>query len=274
MTYTYPAPTTQPSPPRSSGARTAWITFGSLFAVVALAYGVMSAVGLLSYAKKDTHVAFARQGVARIDIDNAAGSTHIVGTDGDEIVVDAEVTYGVRDPRNDSHVDGDTLVVRSSCPFFPNQPCSVDYTIRVPTSVAVIARGAGGGIHVEDVDGPLDVSASGGGVRLERVSGPLRVRSSGGGVRGTDLRSDVVDVGSSGGGVRLAFLVAPTSVDAASSGGGVTVELPDTPDPYNIEATSSGGSVRADDVRRDPASARRIDVSSSGGGVTVRYAES
>jgi hypothetical protein len=271
MTYTEPS--TESSARASSVARAAWITLGSVFAVIALAYGVASAIGLVSYAKKDTHAAFPGGSIARIDIDNGAGSTHIIGTDGDDIVLDASVTYGLRDAHNDAHLEGDTLVVRSSCPFFPNQWCRVNYTIRVPSSVAVVARGAGGGVHVEDVDGPIDVSSSGGGVRLERVRGQARVRSSGGGVRGVDLRADVVDAGSSGGGVRLAFVTPPTTVRAQSSGGGVTIELPDTPDAYDIDATSSGGSVRADNVRRDPASPRRITVSSSGGGVTVRYLE-
>jgi hypothetical protein len=70
--------------------------------------------------------------------------------------------------------------------------------------------------------------------------------------------------------VRLAFSAAPHDVTVRSSGGGVTVVLPDTPGGYDVQASSSGGSVRTSEVHHDPASDRRIEVSSSGGGVTVR----
>lgn len=261
-----------PRKPDPKGTRTAWIAFGSIVAVATLVYGVLSVVGLLSWARKDVQLVF-DDPVTTVDIDNDAGRVRVVAGSGDEVVVNANVTYGLRDAHVDAHVEGDRLIVRASCPIVIFGTCDVDYTVEVPADVAVRVRASGGGITIDGVEGAVDASSSGGGVRLVDTGGPIVARSSGGGVRGEDLRSESVDASSSGGGVRLSFTTTPDEVRARSSGGGVTVEVPDTPEPYAVQASSSGGSVRTSDVRHDPDSPRIIDVRSSGGGVTVRYRE-
>jgi hypothetical protein len=265
--------TIAPPQPGARGGRAAWVAAGSVFAVLALVYGTYTVVGLLAFAKAGTHVAYdavAAAGVVHVDVRNGSGHTTIVGTDGDEIVVDADLTYGLWKPSNETRIEGDTLVVRSSCSAFANTWCGVDYTISVPRGVSVLARGSGGGLTIEGVDGSIDASSSGGGVRVVDAGGTLHLRSSGGGVRGERLRAQIVDAGSSGGGVRLSFVEPPRRVDAGSSGGGVTIEVP-SPYAFAIHANSSGGGVDTSEVRHDPASDRTIHVSSSGGGVTVRY---
>lgn len=267
ITETRPAPSSkQPEP---GGARAAWIALGSIFAVATLLYGTFSIVQLLAFARTSTRDVFAED-VRSIDVRNGAGRTTIVATQGDEVVVEASITYGIQKPQNDSRVEGDQLVVRSDCSGFA-QWCTVNYTVRVPPDVEVYVRGSGGGVVIEGIDGAIDASSSGGGVRVDDVGGPLRLRASGGGINAQRLRSEVVDASSSCGGVRLSFSEPPTDVAASSSGGGVTVVLPDTTDAYNVSASSSGGSVRTSEVRHDPTSARRIAVDASGGGVTVRH---
>jgi hypothetical protein len=261
-------PTQAPKPSGSPGGRAAWIALGSIFAAATLLYGVYSVVQLLAYAKTSTSTTFTED-VRSIDVRNGAGKTRIVATDDDEIVVEASITYGLQKPDNEATVEGDQLVVRSSCPTF-SQWCNVSYTILVPKDVDVVVRGSGGGITVEGIAGAIDASSSGGGVRVTDVSGSLRLRSSGGGITGERVRSETVDANASGGGVRISFAAPPRDVAVHSSGGGVTIVVPPVADGYNIQASSSGGSVRTSEVRHDPASDRRIEVSSSGGGVTVR----
>jgi hypothetical protein len=50
----------------------------------------------------------------------------------------------------------------------------------------------------------------------------------------------------------------------------VTVEVPDGPTTYRVDASSTGGSAHTL-VRTDPTSDHLITARSSGGGVTVRY---
>jgi hypothetical protein len=273
MTTTFDRRTTPSGPPPSAVGRRLWIVFGSVFAVAALAYFTFTAVGLVAFARTSTHDVFAgdtARTVTRIDLRSDAGSARVIGSDRDDIVVDAKVTYGLQKPGNETRIEGDTLVVDSSCSAWSNTWCNVDYTIYVPRGVSVLARASGGGLRIEGIDGPVDASSSGGGLRLSDTGGNLRLASSGGGVRGERLRSRVVDADSSGGGVRLTFDEPPLTVHADSSGGGVTVEVPG-PFPYNVDADSSGGGVDVSGVRHDPTSERSISVDSSGGGVTVRY---
>src|SRR5690606_19187834 len=101
-----------------------------------LAYGVLSFVGLLSWAHKDLQFVF-DEPVATVDIDNDGGSVRVVAGAGGEIVVDADVTYGLRDADVEANVEGDRLLVHASCPTVVFGVCDVDVTVRVPSDVAV-----------------------------------------------------------------------------------------------------------------------------------------
>lgn len=270
MITTAPPPPMAPSAPNDSARhRSAWIIGGSVFCVIALAYGVVAVLDVFSFGRDEFERTFTEP-IATIEIDSDAGSVRIEGTNTEETVVIASLRRGLRAPSHTETLIGDRLVLDSGCPTLLTSLCNVSYTLRVPADVAIVVTSSGGGVRVSDLTGPVDISSSGGGIRATRTSGPLRLRSSGGGITGEALASVDVDASSSGGGVRLAFASAPSAVVVDSSGGGVTVELPNTPETYRLEATSSGGGVSTS-VRSDPASTRVIDVHSSGGGVTVRY---
>jgi hypothetical protein len=260
-------PSAQQAP--SSSPRSAWIVAGSVFCVLALAYGMVSAIDLLAFGRDRFQVTFSEP-ITTVEIHNSAGSVRVEGASGSEIVVDGAMRRGLREPSHSETIIGDRLVLDADCPNWFSNTCGVNYAVRVPAGVAIVIRSGGGGVRVSDVSGSIDASSSGGGVGVFRTSGDLRLRSSGGGISGEGLRSPKVDASSSGGGVRLSFAAAPTSVAVNSSGGGVTVELPNTTDSYQLRVSSSGGGVSTP-VRSDPTSARIIDARSSGGGVTVRY---
>ena len=262
-------PTLTPRAMRPQAGRQAWVVLGSIFAVITLAYGTISVVQLFAFARASERFTFT-DAVTAVDVDNETGSTTVIGTAGDEIVVDVKITHGFRKPDTSAEIVDGVLAMRASCPWLLDMWCNADITLRVPRDVELRANADGGGLRIEGIDGDLEVSSSGGGVRLIDVGGDIRVRSSGGGVRGEELRSEVADVGSSGGGVRLSFVEPPNEVDASSSGGGVTIEVP-SPYAFDIDASSSGGGVDTSDVAHDPSADRTIRVRSSGGGVTVRY---
>ena len=269
MITTTPPPTAPSPPSDSSTHRSAWLIGGSIFCVIALAYGVLAVVDLLAFGRDEFDRTFTEP-IAMIEIDSDAGSVRIEGTNATETVVHASLRRGLRGPSHTERLIGDRLVLDSDCPNFLTSLCDVSYTLRVPADVAIVVTSSGGGVRVSDLTGTVDISSSGGGIRATRTSGPLRLRSSGGGITGEALASANVDASSSGGGVRLGFASAPSAVTVDSSGGGITVELPNTPETYRLDAASSGGGVSTS-VRTDPASTRVIDVHSSGGGVTVRY---
>lgn len=93
----------------------------------------------------------------------------------------------------------------------------------------VTAESSGGGVEVAAVSGDVDASSSGGGVHVDGVGGRVTAESSGGPVSAV-LAADNTAGGklsSSGGGVRVEIDPgARLSIDASSSGGGVTCDLP------------------------------------------------
>ena len=259
----------------SRGARRAWTAAGAVMAVASLGWGTFQVTSLLAFDREQFHTSFTTAEVAAvrtIDIDNATGSVDIVGSDRSDVAIDGKVISSLSEPKRTERVHGDTLEIDASCHNLSSF-CSVDYDIQVPRDVSVRVRAAGGGVRVANVTGAQALDSSGGGLRVEGAAGDLRLRSSGGGITAIGLQSSTADADSSGGGVRLEFVAAPQSVRATSSGGGVTVVIPDTSVSYNVDASSSGGGVSRD-VRSDPDSSRTISIHSSGGGVTVQYPSS
>jgi hypothetical protein len=253
----------------------AWITAGALFAFASLGWGTYNAVSLLAYDRYKFHETFTTTEAAaieKIQVDNPAGSVHVIGTDSKgSIVIDGDVLRGLSKPTHSEQIKGSTLEVESSC-HAASSFCNVDYTLRVPRDIALHIRASGGGVRTFGIDGVQDIASSGGGVNVEGASSTLKLDSSGGGVTATGIVSSIVEASSSGGGVRLEFERSPTHVQVSSSGGGVTVQVPDNAVPYRVDIGSTGGGTRTD-VRTDPDSTRRIVAHSSGGGVTVRYPE-
>jgi hypothetical protein len=217
----------------SRPSRTAWLLGGSLFSVAAISFGAVNLVDLLAHEQSHVHVEFA-DSVRTLDVDSDGGSIHIEGTDATTVTVDAAISEGLRRGRHSEQVEGDRLVVRATCPAFLSQWCGVTYTIRVPRTTSVVVRSSDGSITV------------------------------------TGLASASVDARSSDGAVRIAFDAPPQHVVASSDDGGITVVVPDTPDPYLVDASSSDGGTDVR-VRTDPTSTRVIDAHSSDGRVTVRY---
>jgi Toastrack DUF4097 len=235
----------------SRPSRTAWLLGGSLFSVAAIGFGTLNLVDLVAHEQSHVHREFAGT-VRTLDVDTDGGTIHIEGTDDATATIDANVSQGLRRGHHDEQLEGDRLVVRASCPGFLSQWCGVDYTIRVPRGVAVVATSSDSSIVVTGIDGDV------------------QLHSSDGGVTAGDLRSPSVSASSGDGHVQLTFATAPTHVHATSSDGGVTVVVPDTLDSYRVVASSSDGGTDVR-VRTDPSGTRVIDAHSSDGRVTVRY---
>ena len=73
--------------------------------------------------------------VHRLLVDNDTGSVTIVGTDTDEISVEAEVSDGLRHTGFRHEVVGSTLELHGSCPVIGSMWCRVTYRIEVPAGL-------------------------------------------------------------------------------------------------------------------------------------------
>jgi hypothetical protein len=229
---TPPPPADPPRPPRPHRRwrRRALIGTGVAVVVVGASWGVDCLVR-----GTDHHTEVFSDRVTTVDARLSAGSLRIVPTDDPNVTVEEAVRGGVRSPSHSERVDGETLVLRSSCSLELFSPsCEVDYVVHVPQAVRVVAHGDGADFDLDAVTGDVDVSVNGG---------------------SADVR----------------FVEAPTHVKGRANGGRVTVEIPRDDATYQVDADANGGSAHAD-VRTDPLSERIVDLHANGGSVTVRYA--
>ena len=127
----------------------------------------------------------------------------------------------------------------------------------------VAAETSGGGIDVADVDGDVTASTSGGGVEISGVTGRVVAHSSGGPVSAAFAAGSGAggSLSSSGGGVRVEVDPdARLSVDASSSGGSVTCDLPIT-----VRGITRRTELRGDLNGGGPS----LVLRSSGGGIRI-----
>jgi|GEM_PF-1061526 len=259
-----------PAPP-TEGARTAWLTLGSVLAVAGLGWGTFHVVDLLAHEERTEVAVVDDPSVRVLEVDVDRGALRVVGADVTEITVTSRISEGLRETGNDVRVEGDRLVVESTCPDLGGTWCSVDHTIEVPSGLAVVVRAADGSITLQDLRGVVDVRGDNGSIRATDVSGPsLRLESDEGSIGGLRLDVAAASASSHNGSVRLEFDSAPTNVTATSDNGSVTVVVPRTGEAYRVEIDSDNGSV-TNDVPNDPAAERTIVVDSVNGSVTARH---
>jgi hypothetical protein len=225
----------------------AGVVIVALFVLV----GGLVLVGSLG-GRSSRHVQQTYTGVRSIDVQVSAEAVELVPSSDDVTRLDRRLSWSMRTPRLTQQLNGDVLVVRSSCPFGFGLGCSGRTRIEVPSSVDVRVHSSAGAVRAEGLSGQVDLSTSAGSVRA------------------TSLSSSVVRATSSAGSVRVELVSEPQQVTASSSAGSVTVLLPQGSATYRVSAHTSAGSESVD-VRTDPASDRVIDVHSSAGSVRVAY---
>lgn len=110
---------------------------------------------------------------------------------------------------------------------------------------AVKADTSGGPIEIEEVDGTVSADTSGGPIHIRRVTGDISADTSGGGIEIVEAGGKV-DADTSGGPISIRFAAGNSkggSLD--TSGGGITIEV-DPAAKLTIDAATSGGSVSCD----------------------------
>ncbi len=264
-------PAAAPRPSRRAG--TGWKVAASLAAVAVLLWGASTAATQIAHEERTTTTELDARGLNVLDVATDSGSLTVVGSDTERVTVTARISDGLRSTSERQTVEGDRLVLRAGCPAFLSNFCNVDYTVELPSRMAVRARLDNDGARATGVHGGLDIRSDNGRVEVRGggdAGGVVVLRSSNGNVVATDLRAGEVDAHSDNGRVELTFLDPPGAVEATSSNGDVTVEVPDDGTVYAVDAGSANGSSAAA-VRTDPDSTRRIRVASDNGDVLIAY---
>lgn len=171
------------------------------------------------------------------------GSVSVAGSDAPEVVIHADLE-GSESFLSDFHItaertsSGVTISARKSHGgWFNTGPTRVRFTIEVPRSYPVDLRTAGGAIDVRDLNASVRAATSGGGIDAERIKGSTDLSTSGGRINVADSTGDL-SLRTSGGGIRIRN--EDGRVDGHTSGGSIWAEFPAN---HGINLSTSGGAI-------------------------------
>jgi hypothetical protein len=168
--------------------------------------------------------------------------------------------------------EGGKLELRKTgCGFLSFGTCDTDYLIVVPRELAVKAESSSGDLTAADLPKGVDLRTSSGGIEVTSVGGDVRLTTSSGGVEGQALADGRYEIVVSSGDIDLRFRQAPASVDAESSSGDVSIEVPADGEAYAVDADTSSGDTESK-LNEDAAAERKIRAKTSSGDVKLEYA--
>ena len=255
--------------PRPVRGRALWVIFGSLLLLGGFWWGTFNVVELIAHEERTEHFTVPAGQVTRLLVDNDTGSVTIVGTATDEIVVEAEVSDGLRDTGFSHGVTDSTLELRGSCPLIGSMWCRVTWRIELPRGLDVEVNADNDGVDVSNIDGNVVVDSDNGAVELADVSGEININGDNGRIVGTDLSAAVVDVDTDNGRIELAFTEPPDTVNASGDNGSIEVVVPEIEGGYDITAETSNGSTDDIDVVDNPESPHKLRLETDNGSISV-----
>ena len=144
--------------------------------------------------------------VSTVVIVSHVGNITVTGGSGPAVSVTQQVYYSKTPPTTTRTVSGNTLTVTYDCRA--QIVCGVTYTLAVPRSVAVRA------------------TAVAGAVRLAGLAGSVTAKTDAGNITATGLASASVSLTTRIGGISASFTAAPTTVQASTNVGAITVRVP------------------------------------------------
>ncbi len=272
------------TPPRGRGP---FLIIGALLAVLGIVWAAVNFSGLLLRQTATESASLA--GVSRLVVDLREGDIRLDGSEGTDVVYQAELAWSFDRPRVQASRNGDVLELSADCDRALLGWCDADFEIAVPTGVVVEAstssgdiqavglheratlHSSSGDVHAAEMAGPLVLSTSSGDVDAVDVSGDLAMRTSSGDVDGVSLGGDRVEARTNSGDVTLDFIDSPREVSAQTSSGDATVKVPEDSDvEYRVEVESDSGD-DTNDVASDPNAARTITARTNSGDARVFY---
>ncbi|MEU5155227.1 DUF4097 family beta strand repeat-containing protein [Glycomyces sp. NPDC021274] len=257
-------PTTAPQPETQRAARTVWWIIGAACTgLVLLAAMAVAGVWIWSTAspeKTETHSETYTQHTAGVEVVVEVGRIELNASADDALVVDSEIIWRGEDPKLVEQWQGDTFTADGTCNdrliVFASDECDVNYTLALPSGAAAEAESSVGDVHIDGLDGAIDIETSVGDIQ------------------GENLRTTETRVESSVGSVRLAFAEVRGDINVINSTGDVEIIVPDDGTTYDVVFESGVGSEHID-IATDPSSSADyvISVNTSVGDLIVRYAD-
>jgi hypothetical protein len=213
-------------------------------------------------------VNYAPAGARSLTVHSDSGQLLVQGGTGSGATVDGTAHYSLVRSKVTEHATGSGVAIGYQC-VIPVGNCGLDATVTAPAAVAVSAATGGGNAAVLGTAGPVSLSTGGGDISASDTAGPLTLDTDGGNIVAGATRSVDVTAASGGGDVGLAFTVAPSDVHVDTSGGNITITVPDGPVAYRVITHTDGGTI-SDTVPQNSSSLRVISATTGGGNITIR----
>jgi Toastrack DUF4097 len=205
----------------------------------------------------------------QLTFDADVGSISVVGGDGSQVVVHADLE-GSQSYLDRLHISaeqtpsGVTISAKedNSSIFdwftFGWNWNRVEFTVEVPRNYPVDLRTAGGGLDVRNLSAWVRGKTSGGSIRVQNIAGSVNVHTSGGGISAERLDGSA-NLSTSGGSIGVTDSAGDLSLE--TSGGGIRIQNDDG----KIDAHTSGGSIQARLRTNDG-----VTLETSGGSITLQ----
>lgn len=127
------------------------------------------------------------------------------------------------------------ITVTARCSSSLVQRCTLRLRVSMPAATPVSVQNDDGSITASGLTGSLQLHSTNGGLHVTGGVGALDLRTVNGSIDGTSLRSASTVVSTFNGDLRLTFSDVPSSVEADTTNGQVTVQLPGT-EFYSVDA--------------------------------------
>ncbi|HSP52745.1 MAG TPA: DUF4097 family beta strand repeat-containing protein [Cryobacterium sp.] len=266
-----------PPPPATRMSRGSRIALIVTLSVVAVAVVVAVVVGVVLIG---TILRGGAMGGSYADTASAAAGNRVLATvpnasvdlrpsPDDRVHVDARGTYFGTVPTLQVTTAGGVTSISGGCPSQWFGFCSVELTVRLPASLPLNVLAQNGGLSVTGLTGALDLVTTNGAIATVGTRGDLALETTNGAIDVRDAGSRRVTATTTNGRVELGFLDPPTSVQARSTNGAVTVSLPTDGVTYRVDARTTNGEIDSGSVPSDPSSRRSITAATTNGRVTV-----
>lgn len=230
----------------------AWRRIGQLLVLLAVLFGVVALVSLLTRQTTTEEITFPSTPLAAVVADLGAGNFEIRAEDRDDVLVTIvrRSTFIAR-PNPSVGIDGETLRLVGGCR-------GIVFTFSCGTSFEVVVPR---GLEVS-----IDVDTSAGNTDIVGMDGTIDASISAGNITVVDFRGTMASLTVAAGTVTFSSVTPPERLTASAQAGNVRITVPD--DVYRVDTRTSAGNATVT-VRTDPASARLISAETSAGTIEI-----
>ncbi len=166
----------QPESEDTSTRKVWWIVGGSITGAVLLTAMTFFGAWIWSVSSPEETASYNEeftQAVTGVDVAVEVGDIELNASGGDALVVDREARWRGSEPEIVEQRHGDTFTAVGNCDdgmfSFGGDKCEVDYTIALPSGAAAEANNDIGEIHLDGLDGAIDVETSVGDIDGENL---------------------------------------------------------------------------------------------------------